>query len=264
MFSLQNRRAATRLILVLLCATLYACAPLPARESAPEWIAPGLPAQRRPSPNVDQRRPSYVVLHHTGSSSVEHSLGTLTRAGSGVSSHYLIDRNGRLYYLADERSRAWHAGESYWGGQRDLNSASIGIELDNNGLEPFAEPQIVALLELLGEIKLRYRLPASAFIGHGDIAPGRKVDPSAFFPWRRLAQQGFGMWCEPPYPSAPDTVDSTLLLQALGYNVWNLDAATAAFKRRFSPEDPTPGLTEKDRSMLYCLVQQQPAAAVQE
>ena len=260
-----SNHAWARLILVLLCATLHACAPLPPqREAAPEWIAPGLPVQRRPSPNVDQRRPGYVVLHHTGSSSAEHSLATLTRPGSGVSSHYLIDRNGRLYYLADERSRAWHAGESYWGGQRDLNSASIGIELDNNGLEPFAEPQIEALLALLSGIKTRYRLPASAFLGHGDIAPGRKVDPSALFPWRRLAQQGFGMWCDPPYPAVPATADSALLLHALGYSVWNLDAAAAAFKRRFSPEDPSPGLTEKDRSILYCLVQQQQAAAVQE
>jgi N-acetylmuramoyl-L-alanine amidase len=254
-----------RLFLVLLCASLHACAPLPPQRAAvPEWVTPGVPAERRPSPNADQRRPSYVILHHTSDSSAEESLRTLTTRGSGVSSHYLIERNGRLYYLVDERSRAWHAGESYWAGQRDLNSVSIGIELDNNGREAFAEPQIVALLALLADLKSRYRMPASAFVGHGDIAPGRKVDPSARFPWQRLAQHGFGIWCDPPYPAVPAALDSALLLQTLGYNVWNLDAAIAAFKRRFAPEDPTPVMTEKDRSILYCLVQQQQAAAVQE
>jgi N-acetylmuramoyl-L-alanine amidase len=254
-----------RLFLVLLCASLYACAPLPAeRSTRPEWVLPGVPVERRPSPNADQRRPSYVILHHTSDSSAEESLRTLTRRGSGVSSHYLIERTGRLYYLVDERSRAWHAGESYWAGQRDLNSVSIGIELDNNGREAFAEPQIVALLALLADLKSRYRLPASAFLGHGDIAPGRKVDPSAHFPWQRLAQHGFGIWCDPPYPAAPATLETALLLQTLGYNVWNVDAAIAAFKRRFAPEDATVAMTEKDRSMLYCLVQQQQAAAAQE
>jgi N-acetylmuramoyl-L-alanine amidase len=180
----------------------------------------------------------------------------LTGGASGVSSHYLIDRSGRLYYLVDERNRAWHAGESYWAGQRDLNSVSIGIELDNNGREPFAEPQIAALLQLLGELKTRYRLPAASFIGHGDIAPGRKVDPSALFPWKRLAENGFGLWCDPPYPAVPAGADTALLLQAFGYSVWNFDAAVAAFKRRFVPEDASPQMTEKDRAILYCLVQQ--------
>jgi len=254
-----------RLNLVLLCSALYACTPLPPqREAVPDWVTPGLPVEHRPSPNSDQRRPSYVILHHTSDGSAEESLHTLTARGSGVSSHYLIDRGGKVFYLVDERKRAWHAGESYWAGQRDLNSTSIGIELDNNGREPFAEPQIAALISLLAEIRVRYKLPPSAFLGHGDVAPGRKVDPSALFPWQRLAQQGFGVWCDPPYPSVPPGVDTALLLQTFGYSVWNPDATAAAFKRRFAPEDPNPRMTEKDRSILYCLVQQQQTAAAQQ
>jgi N-acetylmuramoyl-L-alanine amidase len=254
-----------RTFLSVACLSLGACAPLPQqRASAPDWVAPRVAAEQRPSANFDERRPAYVVLHHTSDTSAEESLRTLTRGGSGVSSHYLIDRSGKVFYLVDERKRAWHAGESYWAGQRDLNSTSIGIELDNNGREPFGEPQIAALLSLLGEIQLRYRLPPSAFLAHGDVAPGRKVDPSAFFPWRRLAQSGFGVWCEPPYPSVPAGIDTALLLQTFGYSVWNLDAAAAAFKRRFVPEDPSPVVTEKDRSILYCLVQQGQTAAAQE
>ena len=246
----------------LLALTLGACAVPP--PQAPDFIRPGVPAEYRPSPNYDQRKPNYVVLHHTTNDTAERALQTLTSPERKVSSHYLIRRDGRVYYLVDERQRAWHAGESYWAGQRDLNSASIGIELDNNGYEPFAEPQIVALLALLADLKARYRLNAASFLAHADIAPGRKADPSAFFPWRRLAQHGFGLWCDPPYPSVPAGLDDALLLQAFGYNVWNLGAAIAAFKLRFAPDDPTPRMTERDRSVLYCLVQQMQTLAAQQ
>jgi N-acetylmuramoyl-L-alanine amidase len=255
---------ASRAAAALLALGLHACAPLPPQPPAPPWIAPAVPVEVRESPNFDQRRPSFVILHHTTNDTAEQALSTLTNRERGVSSHYVIGRDGRLYYLVDERERAWHAGASYWGGHRDLNSASIGIELDNNGMEPFAEPQIVTLLALLGDLKTRYKLPATAFLGHGDVAPGRKVDPSAHFPWKRLAEHGFGVWCDPPYPAVPVGVDAALLLQALGYNVWNLDAAVAAFKRRFAPEDPTPQMTDNDLSMLYCIVLQQQTLAVQD
>jgi N-acetylmuramoyl-L-alanine amidase len=255
-------RAARRIAACVVMFALSACASLPAER--PFTIIPSVAADRHPSPNFDQRRPGYVVLHHTSDSSVEEALRTLTTRDSGVSSHYLISRDGRVFYLVDEARRAWHAGESYWAGQRDLNSASIGIELDNNGREPFAEPQITALLVLLADLKTRYKLPASSFLGHGDIAPGRKVDPSAYFPWKRLAQHGFGLWCDPPYPAVPSGLDTPLLLQTFGYNVWNIDAAVAAFKRRFVPEDAAPAMTEKDRAILYCLVQQMQAAGVEQ
>ena len=145
--------------------------------------------------------------------------GPTTLNRSKVSSHYLIARDGRIYYLVDELARAWHAGESYWGGNRDLNSASIGIELDNNGGEPFAEAQIEALIALLADLKARYGIPTANFIGHGDVAPGRKVEPSRWFPWQGLAGHGFGLWCEPPYPPAPPDLDSATLLAAFGYDV---------------------------------------------
>jgi len=224
---------------------------------------PAVPAAVHRSPNHDARRPNFVILHHTTNDTVERALGTLTRQGSQVSSHYLISRDGKLLYLVDERRRAWHAGESYWAGQRDLNSASIGIELDNNGREPFPEPLIQTLLALLADLQARYKLPPTAFLGHADVAPARKQDPSALFPWRRLAQHGFGVWCDPPYPAVPPGLDDALLLQTFGYSVWNLDAAIAAFKRRFAPSDSSPVMTEKDRSMLYCLVLRAQESAAQ-
>jgi N-acetylmuramoyl-L-alanine amidase len=106
-----------------------------------------------------------------------------------VSAHYVIARDGTVYQLVDERARAWHAGDSLWGGMTDLNSASLGIELDNNGAEPFPDVQISALLALLTDLQQRYRIPARNFLGHADIAPKRKGDPSPYFPWQLLAQR---------------------------------------------------------------------------
>ena len=260
--STQIASRASRACAALLVLVLHACAPLP--PAPPPWIAPAVPTEVRVSPNYDQRRANFVVIHHTTNNTAEQALSTLTNPARKVSSHYLVGRDGKLFYLVDERQRAWHAGASYWGGHRDLNSSSIGIELDNNGYEPYPEPQIATLLALLADLKNRYSLPATAFLAHGDIAPGRKVDPSVHFPWKQLAVHGFGLWCDPPYPSVPAGVDAALLLQAFGYNVWNLDAAISAFKRRYAPDDTVPQMTEKDLSMLYCLVLQQQTVVAQD
>ncbi len=213
-----------------------------------------VPYQERPSPNFDQRRPNFVIIHHTSNDTAERALSTLTDPVRRVSAHYLIARDGTIYYLVDELDRAWHAGDSYWGGSRDLNSASIGIELDNNGEEPFAGPQIESLLLLLADLQARYKIPASNFLGHGDVAPTRKTDPSAYFPWRRLAERGFGLWCAPPYPEIAEAADTATLLAALGYDTRDLNAAIAAFKRHFVPQDASSEMTEEDRTLLVCLI----------
>jgi N-acetylmuramoyl-L-alanine amidase len=210
-----------------------------------------------PSPNHGVRRPQYVILHHTTNATAEEALATLTSPWSRVSAHYLIGRDGRIHYLVDELRRAWHAGGSYWGGNRDLNSASIGIELDNDGAEPFADAQIEALIELLHDITRRWRLPPQNVLGHGDVAPGRKSDPSAWFPWRRLAQAGLGLWCEPPYPEAPAGAPDELLLAALGYDISRPELAVAAFRRRWAGrEDDRVPLGAEERGLLACLLRQ--------
>ncbi len=206
-----------------------------------------------PSPNFDQRSPNFVVLHQTSNDTAEHALRTLTDPARKVSAHYLVGRDGVLYQLVDERARAWHAGASYWGGLTDLNSASIGIELDNNGEEFFPDTQIATLLDLLADLKIRYRIPAANFIGHGDIAPGRKVDPSRHFPWRALAARGFGLWCDAP-AETPPAFDTRLALQALGYDTTDFDAAALAFRRRFAGDDSTGLLSDADSKLLQCLV----------
>ncbi len=236
-----------RLAAALLLAALAAC-------TAPQPLRTALPVIRSPSPNFDARRPGFVILHHTGSADAAHALATLTDSRQAVSAHYLVARNGTIHYLVDEMARAWHAGDSSWGGHRDMNSASIGVEIDNDGEEPYAEAQLRALLALLADLKQRWKVPAANFLGHGDVAPGRKVDPGAAFPWKRLAESGFGVWCDPPYPPVPAGLDTATMLAALGYDAANLEAAVAAFKRRFVPGGNEREITADDRARLWCLL----------
>ncbi|MCX7166276.1 MAG: N-acetylmuramoyl-L-alanine amidase [Rhodocyclales bacterium] len=235
-----------RWLAVTLLAALAACAPLPSGQ--------GRGALWQPSPNFDQRRPNFVILHQTTNDNAATALATLTNPQRKVSAHYLIGRDGAIMQLVDEAARAWHAGESWWGGNTDLNSASIGIELDNTGDEAFAEAQVVALLALLDELRTRYRIPPANFLAHGDIAPARKVDPSRLFPWQRLAGQGFGLWCEMPLPAAPSGFDALLGLQALGYDIVVPAAAQQAFHRHFTGSDDPAPLVSAEQALLHCLL----------
>ena len=132
--------------------------------------------------NFDLRRPNFVIIHHTAQTGCPATLHSFTITQSQVSAHYVICKDGTVHHLLNDYLRAWHAGQSKWGNNSDINSSSIGIELDNDGFEPFTEPQIRSLLVLLDTIKIRYKIPQENFIGHGDIAPGRKVDPNWRFP----------------------------------------------------------------------------------
>ncbi|MBL8483361.1 MAG: N-acetylmuramoyl-L-alanine amidase [Rhodocyclaceae bacterium] len=215
----------------------------PQRAGGAEWY---------PSPNHDARRPTLVVLHHTSNDTAARALATLTDPAREVSAHYLITRAGKLYQLVEESRRAWHAGVSWWDGAADVNSRSIGIELDNNGAEPFAEPQIARLIELLADLKTRYGLAATSFVGHADVAPRRKTDPSRYFPWPRLAALGFGLWCEAPAPAAP-AFDPEAGLAALGYDTSDMDAAVRAFRLHYRQTDMAAELDDADLATLACL-----------
>lgn len=236
------------IVAVLTVPWLTACAPLPHGV-----VGTALPAHWQSSPNFDVRRPGFVVLHQTSNDTAARALATLTDPDKKVSAHYLIGRDGTVHQLVDERVRAWHAGASFWGGLTDLNSASLGIELDNTGDEPFAATQIAVLLDLLADIKQRYRIPAANFIGHGDIAPTRKVDPSRHFPWKLLAARGFGLWCDAP-AAPPPAFDARLGLRALGYDIADFSAAVRAFRRHYAGDDAAGEMTEPDKAVLYCLV----------
>lgn len=149
------------------------------------------------SPNFDER-PSgaciqYIIVHYTAFDTAQKALEWLCDPATKVSAHYLICRTGACYQMVEDHHRAWHAGVSAWKDETNLNHTSLGIELDNNGHEPFSEPQITSLLTLLPVLCDRHAIPPHNILGHEDIAPGRKVDPGPYFPWHTLHQLGWGL-----------------------------------------------------------------------
>ena len=202
--------------------------------------------------NMGIRRPNFVIIHHTAQDSTAQTLMTFTTPRTQVSAHYVVGRDGKVYQMVNDYLRAQHAGESRWGNNSDLNSSSIGIELDNNGNEPYPDQQIESLGAILATLKKRYNIPTANFIGHADIAPTRKPDPNNF-PWKVMAEKGFGLWYDEILETPPITFDPVIALRVIGYDVRNIDAAVVAFKRHFIQTDITPTLTEWDKSVLFNL-----------
>lgn len=160
-----------------------------------------------PSPNIEQRlhglSPSLLILHYTGLQTIERSLEILSREDCKVSCHYVVDTDGRVIQMVAEEMRAWHAGQSSWRGETDINSASIGIEIQNaghaHGSPDYPPAQMAAVTALCQDIISRHGIEARCVLGHSDVAPSRKIDPGEKFNWHGLAQQGLGLWV-PPAP----------------------------------------------------------------
>ncbi|WP_437919445.1 N-acetylmuramoyl-L-alanine amidase [Sphingobacterium sp. LRF_L2] len=205
--------------------------------------------------HYDVRKPNFVIIHHTAQQSINQTIRTFQLEHTKVSAHYVIGKDGQIVQMLNDYLRSWHAGKSKWGNVTDMNSISLGIELDNNGKEAFPDVQINALLTLLDTLKTKYQIPFTNFIGHADIAPTRKDDPSVFFPWKKLAEQGFGVWYDEsnlvPVPENFNYVDA---LRIIGYDVSNLRATIIAFKRKFIGLDGNSEmLTDFDKRVLYNL-----------
>lgn len=194
-----------------------------------------------PSPNFGDRRdgltPTLVVLHYTGMADLDEALARLCAPEHEVSAHYLIARDGRLFQLVDEEKRAWHAGLGDWAGQGDVNSRSIGIELDNSGNHPFSEPLLARLHLLLSDILTRWSIPPQGVLAHQDFAPTRKADPGRRFDWRRLARAGLSVWPDTDAtPFAPDEAAFLAAAARFGYPVADgLAPVLDALRARFRP-----------------------------
>jgi len=200
------------------------------------------------SPNFNERKlpVSMLVLHYTQMKPIEAALGKMTNPDVEVSAHYLISEEGVVTQLVSEEKRAWHAGRSFWRGTKDVNSASIGIELDhpghdeaNGGYRAFSDAQIDALVPLMARIVKDYDIPRANVVGHSDVAPLRKLDPGELFPWDRLAQYGLCL----PRPTKIEPVDPwhnegafILGLERYGYDITEGRKAIEAFERRWRPE----------------------------
>lgn len=186
-------------------------------------------------PRRDGLRPELVVLHYTAMADCDAALRVLCSPECEVSAHYLIRRDGRVVALVDEAMRAWHAGAGEWRGRGDVNSRSIGIELDNDGVSPFAAPLMDALEGLLPGIMARWGIPAAGVIGHSCMAPGRKIDPGPRFDWQRLARQGLAVWPEGRGTARVDAGRFRADARAFGFPDVADDLLLQAVRLRFRP-----------------------------
>lgn len=219
-----------------------------------------------PLPYYNERRngavPKYVIIHYTDTSCLEETVKVLNE--NELSSHYCIDENGFILKFVDEDKRAWHAGKSYWNGLDDMNSHSIGIEIQNPGHSyghrSFTNAQIKSITALVLDIMKRNNIPAKNVIGHSDVAPDRKQDPGYLFPWKDLAKQGASIWPEVTKENIEEArrilnkeTKVKRIFKQIGYaptNQFDIDAPKfediiKAFQLRFEPELFTSSLSKQ-------------------
>lgn len=212
-----------------------------------------------PSCNFEPRRAGRAVdmllIHYTATPTNDYALHLLTTPEGGVSSHYLVDGEGGILQLVAEKHRAYHAGEAIWAGEEDINSCSIGIEIQNQGaalarVPAYGRAQMAAVTALCEDIVKRHNIAPARVLGHSDVAPHRKQDPGAHFDWKRLADAGVGLWVVPKAAASDAAVelgenDIALLqekLRQIGYGLdvtGRLDERTGlvitAFQRHYRP-----------------------------
>lgn len=216
----------------------------------------------RPSPNFDDRKlpVDMVILHYTEMEGAEAALERMCDPQAKVSAHYLIGEDGTVFRLVDEDKRAWHAGVSYWRGRRDINSCSIGIELDHpghlHGYRDFSDAQFEALVPLLARIVKTHDIPRANVLGHSDIAPQRKIDPGELFPWERLSE--YGLCLPTPRIELGDPYDNDgafyLGLERFGYDITDGHKAVEAFQRRWRPHKIDGEIDGEIRAILFQLL----------
>ena len=181
-----------------------------------------------PSPNIGKTiKPTLLVMHYTGSSSMAGAVNWLRNPAAKASAHVVIGRNGEIQQLVPFNVKAWHAGVSRWQGVSDCNDYSIGIELVNAGLlttrsdgtyaealnghavaksdvvlaahaatpnvvrpwHAYTEKQLAAATAVASAICAEYGI--KTIVGHSDIAPIRKVDPGPAFPMAKFIRGVF-------------------------------------------------------------------------
>jgi len=214
------------------------------------------PAPNR-EPRQNGREPDLLLLHYTGMDSADAALDWLTREDSKVSCHYLVDEDGNITQMVREGERAWHAGQSLWAGETDINSCAIGIEIHNPGHDidyhDFPEAQMRAVEALCLDVLARHTIRPERVLAHSDVAPGRKRDPGEKFDWARLADGGIGLWVTPaplggdagfgPGDEGEAVTKLQQDLAAFGYGVEitstygrGLENVVEAFQRHFRPK----------------------------
>jgi N-acetylmuramoyl-L-alanine amidase len=260
---------------------MTAMAPISAPDSP-------LVADLYPSPNIEPRfrglTPTMLILHYTGLESIERSLDVLSRPDCKVSCHYVVDVDGRVVQMVAEDMRAWHAGVSSWQGETDINSASIGIEIQNGGhglgYPDFPDAQMRAVIALSQDICNRHGILPERVLAHSDIAPSRKIDPGEKFDWARMSAEGVGFWLPPEPVDAADeglgpgadmseVAEARRLLARYGYGVAaqkpideELGFVLRAFQLHFRPARVDSRLDHSTLITLRRLVEALPDAQI--
>lgn len=211
----------------------------------PKWVG---------TTNFSLRRPNMIIIHHTAQNNCAQTLQTFTKPSKSVSAHYVICEDGTVHHMLHDYLRVWHAGTGKWGNNSDINSSSIGIEIDNNGTETFTEDQMLSLEKLLTHLKTAYKIPQENVIGLADIAPTRKNDPNVTFDWQRLSNLGFGMWySDTTDVQMPVDFKPLFALKMIGYDIKDTTAVVRTFKRKFLKSEDGMPLTSSDKKVLYTL-----------
>ncbi|MGI9381342.1 MAG: N-acetylmuramoyl-L-alanine amidase [Methyloligellaceae bacterium] len=239
-----------------------------------------------PSPNFEPRKGEpgidLLLLHYTATETSTEALQWLTNSESKVSSHYLIGENGGVVQMVHEKDRAWHAGDSYWDGEADINSCSIGVEIQNLGhdhdLPDFPDVQMTAVVRLCLDIVSRHKIPPHRVLAHSDVAPHRKRDPGECFDWARLYRAGIGLWVAPSAPvddvicQIGDSSDAVREIQSIltrvGYKVnqsgtydEETEQAVAAFQRHFRQQRVDGAVDQSTRETMDRLLSAVPNSA---
>ena len=231
-----------------------------------------------------------IILHYTVSNNAR-SINTLTTGQ--VSAHYLIldHDDNKIYNLVPESERAWHAGDGGFAGGTILNDTSIGIEIVNSGIKheyrdalknsnldyhpyehyvEFDELQIKKVAQLVQDLAARYKISPKNIIGHADMAPSRKIDPGAKFPWQRLYKEyGIGAWYDEfdkQFFMHQETFAAATIpeikqaFRDYGYqindtNAWDKASRNVvyAFQLHFRPQQPTGELDLETYAILKAL-----------
>ena len=162
------------------------------------FYSPNFSKKKRPKNSI-----KIIIIHYTGMQSERESMIRLCNPRSRVSSHFVINQNGKIYRLVQDNQIAWHAGKSCWAQYKNLNKNSIGIELVNKGHQfgytNFKKKQLSSLTKICKSLIKKYKIKKKNVIGHSDVSPLRKIDPGEKFPWRQLANNKIGIWhsCKP-------------------------------------------------------------------
>ena len=157
-----------------------------------------------------EERIKFIILHYTALDNV----GSIRELTGGVSAHFLVldEDDNKIYSLVPLEQRAWHAGASAFRGRTNINDTSVGIEIVSDGIakEYRSDPnpyhpydhyvdykpiQIEKAAQIIKYVAEKYNIPARNIVAHSDIAPSRKKDPGAKFPWKELYDKyNIGAW----------------------------------------------------------------------